>query len=403
MSKRLALRKPQKPNTLGSSFSDLQLRDLDDIEQKNNETTSQDILERGNNNEIPKRYQTDTKGVLKRIPNGYQTDTKRDTKEKVNGYQTDTQRDTKEKINGYQTDTKRIPKLEIGTLVGKEKLLLIMIYKSCARNGSLISEPITLEAIRDNLNITSSRSKGVIRRLAEKGITHRVESKTGRGGWIKFGLIDQVYKELRFTETNSNGIPNGYQTDTKGVLKRIPKGIPKPPSSSSSDLINKKTTTTTLDEDLGIQIPTNLKKIGFGVSHVHQVLNSENLRVQELQESLTGFAYDLEHNLIKSRTKPLNFLMGVLLKNGPYTSEAMVVALQKDLDDHLKKTKEFERAKETLKEMEVQKKFDSWLKRLSKENKNKLAPPNDLIKEGSNYQVVMLKNYWEKHIMESQI
>ena len=47
------------------------------------------------------------------------------------------------------------------------------------------------------------------------------------------------------------------------------------------------------------------------------------------------------------------------------------------------------------------KKFDFWLKGLSKENK--LAPPNDLIKEGSDYQVVMLKNYWEKYIMESQI
>ena len=53
--------------------------------------------------------------------------------------------------------------------------------------------------------------------------------------------------------------------------------------------------------------------------------------------------------------------------------------------------------------MEAQKKFDSWLNGLSKEDKNKLALPNDLIKEGSKYQDVMLKKYWEKHIMESQI
>lgn len=46
----------------------------------------------------------------------------------------------------------------------------------------------------------------VIYRLTLKGILTRAESKTGRGGWIKFGLTKELYQDLRIRETDNKEI-----------------------------------------------------------------------------------------------------------------------------------------------------------------------------------------------------
>lgn len=214
--------------------------------------------------------------------------------------------------------------------------------------------------------------------------------------------LNRHHKKTSYQDILSNHRDNLVQSEYKVSTELSTSPV------SSNRLLNinnrKKTNTNELDESLDLPIPENLSRIGFSKNQISKIINNPKkvLNKEDLQESLEAFSYDLEHGLIKSN-RPLNLIMGVLLKHGAYTSEAMILNLQKDLDDYLKKTKEFERAKESLKKMEVQKKFEIWLQGLSKENKNKLAPPSNLITEGSRYQDVMLKNYWEKHIMESGI
>ena len=158
--------------------------------------------------------------------------------------------------------------------------------------------------------------------------------------------------------------------------------------------------TTRLDEGLGIDIPDNLKEIGFGASQTSHVFNNAKnpLTPQELQDSLDAFSYDLKQELIKPKTSPLNFLMGVLLKRGAYTSEAILIESKKEIESYMKTIKELEISMEDLKSVNKQKQFEKWLKTIPDDQRNKIVPPSPLIKTGSRYQLVMLKDYWEKEI-----
>ena len=302
-------------------------------------------------------------------------------------------------------DNVEIKSLNPTLLVGAQKTVFIYLVDLVRQHSSLVTLPLTLDFMSQAIGLKKRQIHTATKELRRKGCVVIVNRKDGRGGWVSYGITQEAFNEWVCLNNMHKRRDNVEITERKRRDKGGDKGGYLVPSSSSSDLlINKnKTTTTTLDESLGVQIPINLKKIGFCMPHVHQVLNSENLTTQEIQESLDAFAYDLEHGKIKSKTGNLNFLMGILLKHGAYTSELLIEQSQKDLENYLKRSREFEKSKETLKEMEAEKKFYSWLEALSTEERNKLAIPTNLIKEGSSYQDVMLKNYWEKHVMESEI
>ena len=231
-----------------------------------------------------------------------------------------------------------------------------------------------------------------------------------RQRWVSYEISQRSFDDWKYLN-NAKNEPIHRDNVEKTKRKRGDKGGDKggdfPPSSSSSDLllikklIKKNTTTTTpLDEGLGIDIPDNLKEIGFGASQISHVFNNARnpLTPQELQDSLDAFSYDLKQELIKPKTSPLNFLMGVLLKRGAYTSEAILIESKKEIESYMKTIKELEISMEDLKSVNKQKQFEKWLKTIPDDERNKIVPPSPLIKTGSRYQLVMLKDYWEKEI-----
>ena len=415
MSKRLSLRKIRKPNIEGSSFLDGEYLDnrpeVDESQTDNKQVTGE--FQTGNK-QVTNGYQTGNKRVTgefqtgnKQVTNGYQTGNNKDETKVQTGNKRVTKRVTERVTNNEQIGNKRITGLCFESLVGHERNLLSLIFSECLRVGSLIAPPLTLDFIEERLECRSGTAKTVIHRLIKKGFMYRSESKTGRGGWIKFELPKNLYQNLRIRETDNKRVTNGYQTGNKQVTKRVTERVTKSPSSSSSDLllikklIKKNTTTTTpLDEGLGIDIPDNLKEIGFGASQTSHVFNNAKnpLTPQELQDSLDAFSYDLKQELIKPKTSPLNFLMGVLLKRGAYTSEAILIESKKEIESYMKTIKELEISMEDLKSVNKQKQFEKWLKTIPDDERNKIVPPSPLIKTGSRYQLVMLKDYWEKEI-----
>jgi hypothetical protein len=64
----------------------------------------------------------------------------------------------------------------------------------------------------------------------------------------------------------------------------------------------------------------------------------------------------------------------------------------------LARVEELEKAKSKLAEINNQKRFEQWVETVPEEERNKLAPPNSFIKSGSQYQLTMLKDYWEKEV-----
>ena len=379
MSKRLSLRKVRKPNIKGASFS----------------------KEKTDNKQITNGYQTDNKQITKQITNGYQTDNRKITGE----YQTDnkqiTERITKQITNGYQTDNKQITKPSFESLVGHEKNLLLLIFKECLRTGNLVTPSLTLSFITQSLECSSGTAKIAIHRLIKKGFTWRNESKTGRGGWIKFGLSKSLYQSLRIRETDNKQITNGYQTDNKQVAQRIAQRITNATSSSSILNNNKNITTTTeLPEKWEtIKITRSIKDLGFGALHIRQIHKNGTLEAQEVQDSLNAFSHDLENGKVKARNGSLNLLMGVLLKKGMYISEDYLTESKKEIDAYLTKVEELEAAKEKLKEVNKQKQFEKWLETISDEKKDQIVPPSDLIKSGGPFQIAMLKGHWEKEVI----
>ena len=168
--------------------------------------------------------------------------------------------------------------------------------------------------------------------------------------------------------------------------------------SSSNKLLNNKKTTTT-----AFYIPENLQRVGCSASKLNQILCEEILNEAEIQESLEAFSYDLEHGLIKPKTSPLNFLIGILRKGHIYTSEKLLIEANKKIDIYSQKKEKYEKAKESLRAVKEEKEFEIWLETLSTEERNKLVMPNDLIKEGSVYQQVMLKNHWQEKVLGKEV
>ena len=95
--------------------------------------------------------------------------------------------------------------------------------------------------------------------------------------------------------------------------------------------------------------------------------------------------------------------MGILLKKGPYKSEKRSVDSKKKMAEYIKRIEEVKVAQEVLEEVASQKQFEKWLSTISKEEKDELVVPNNLIDSGSKRQVVMLKVYWEGHIEDKNL
>ena len=309
-----------------------------------------------------------------------------------------TEPETRKETNRRQSVDKVETIFSFSSLVGNQRKIVFFIYNQCRQTASIVSPPITLEHLSKSCQIPINSMKKTIQRLKEKNIIIRSSSKSGRGGWTQYKLVQPVYSELLNLETIDKLETKCRQSVDKVGTEQGTELETIVPSSSSSN-INNKTTTTKLPQDwLGIQIPRNLKDLGFIASHIWQIHKNGTLKAQEVQDSLNAFAYDLENGKVKARNGSLNLLMGVLLKKGMYISEGYLTESKKEIDAYLAKIEGLETAKKKLKEVNKQKQFEKWLETISDERKNQIIPPNDLVKTGGPFQLAMLKGYWEKEI-----
>ena len=278
------------------------------------------------------KQQTD----IKQVSNGQQTDIKQATYR----YQTDIKGDSeKEKQisqgiairyqTDIKTDNKRISDSKLEMLVGYEKKLLLLVNEKCRFIGELTTPPITNEQIRETLQCSMGMAKLVIYRLVKKGFIKRQESKTGRGGWIKFSMPRDLYQKL-------NQVSNGYQLDSKEVSKGVSEGISSPSSSSSISIINK---TTTEDAWFKLNI-TPLEPYGFTTTHIKQIIDSNKSTPTLLQKSIEYFVYMMENKIGDIKT-PIPFFMSIMRNAGAIAKPVGYKSqLEKNLETLEKEEKE---------------------------------------------------------------
>jgi predicted transcriptional regulator len=356
----------------------------------------------------------------KEIANGYQTGIKRvaetGSKEIANGYQTDSsesvqnpkqvaERIAKQVAIGKQTGSKQVAKLDFEALSGHEKKLLLLIFKECLRTGSLQSPPITLSHISESLETTSGTAKSAINRLIKKGFTWRYQSKTGRGGWIKFGLLKEHYQDLRIRETDSKEIANGYQTDSKRVAERVAEQIAS--ASSSSSILNNKRTTTTGEDDF----ETWLAEIDFSV-YSPQITPSlvrrcfelhPNLKPIEFEKLLSRFSVHLhsKNNGVKNARGLLISFAGQLAK-GQVPLEEIEAPEDVLARKWIEEMKQAKAERNNLEKEACDLGFEEWFEGVSQESKDQLAPPNSVMPSGHPTQKMFLKSHFIERVWPEQ-
>ncbi|CAM4396019.1 MAG: hypothetical protein LEGION0398_MBIBDBAK_00188 [Legionellaceae bacterium] len=307
-----------------------------------------------------------------------------------------TKPDTNEAKIEHKFDTKKIIFHKISMLTGLQKDILFLIYNECQNSRSKITEPLTVEYISSALNIRVGSIKTTIKRLMDKCFLNRVEFKNGRGGWAKYELPDNTYREILQLETEQKLYINRTQSLHKLNTQNNTKHDTSTYSSSILNL-NKKTNTTGLPDEWKDIDCEPISHIGFSRTQLLQ-LYEKNLNLPEVvQESIYHFAFGLENNSkIKEYAEPLNVFMGVLRKGGAWIESnyesPQKRAMRELLDRKEKERQEMEALENRLKDVE----FRNWLGTVAEEVMNEIVPKQFMnmkeAREGC------LKKYFEDNI-----
>ena len=307
-----------------------------------------------------------------------------------------------------QTEAKVESIAHSSSVVGLQKKTLTYLYESCRFSGSKISPPFAIQNIAAACGTSVSATKKALQRLEQKHFLRRAEYKDGRSGWTRYQLPDAVYSSLLQEESGAKLESKWSQTKAKVGTKVEPEPEPTPSSSSSSlDLdLNKLTNTTVSDlsgdlsSDWDEIDSSPLSAIRFGRPQLAQLARVGNLTVEQLQESIYAFAFDLEVNG-KGREingHALNYFMGIL-RRGPYAPSSNYEAPDvRQLRLYLEAKK---REQQTRLELESQLEaveFDSWMASLSTEERARFVPVTDFAKPGSPGHNVQLKQYFRENV-----
>lgn len=297
------------------------------------------------------------------------------------------------KTNREQTESKIETNLPIFTplteIVGLQRSVLVLIYQECKKARSRITPPITLDHIAHQLQTSTGSIKMTLRRLVTKGCIIRGEFKNGRAGWTKYELLDTYYQDLLHLENESSTAielgfgrnrtknkveTNRQQIDNKSISQQGTELF-----SSSSSYINtttKDTDSLTNNEWANIDIEP-LKEIGFQKYHLEQIKNHGGLTIEEVQESINAFAFDLKTNNIENKLKgpPINYFMGIMRKRAPYIPPANYEDLQtQTLRLYLERKKSEQKIKENLEKEIFSLAYKDWESTLTEEEVSKIIP-----------------------------
>ncbi len=346
---------------------------------------------------IANRQQTDSKQVIetdsKRIANRQQG--------KSQASETGSTTDSRDLSNRQQTDSKQVAKgAFFESLVGHERNLLLLIFRECLRIASLVSPELTLAYISEVLKCTPGTAKSAVGRLVEKGFVSRASSKTGRGGWIKFGISKELYQDLRIRETDSKQVAIRQQTDSKQVAQQVAQRIAEPSSSSRDLLLNKESTTTQLGAELSTLDLSRVQPFGITLSVITRCVELYPLlRPEQLEVLVFRFA-----EFTKDPKNKVQNARGFFISLAEQASKGQVPLDHIETPDERLMRLFIEQQKEAkARRIDVERAAqdvacETWLETLTLEMKLTLIPETSILKAGSAPHTAMLKNHFVENV-----
>lgn len=266
-------------------------------------------------------------------------------KPKTNRRQTGDKVETKLKTNIQQDPSICLSPIQL-------KIMLFFL-DCCKLNRSRYTGQLSVISIANSCKIKELSVKKTLQRLESKHIIIRNFFKNGRGGWTIYEIPTNVFEELLIIETQ-------YKLETK--LETEPY--------SSSSYIN---TTTSYSEIPSEPPPINvvpLQDIGLTQSHILQFTKANKLTIEQIQDSINFFAFDLTHNNKANSLKksPLDFFMGILRQGYPYAAPANYESLDTQaIRLYLESKQQAEQMAETWETQARDRLFQEWQTSLSSE------------------------------------
>jgi len=244
-------------------------------------------------------------------------------------------------------------------VVGKERELLLFIFKQMVFNGGNSTRPISTDELKSAFSLSAKRLANLVERLIAKKTLLIEKGQRGRASWRVFSLPQNIYQEIR-SEVGSEK-PIRQQLDSIYTSKS-PAESPADPSRSSSIVFNNlnKNTTTTDELDSWLSVPEILGKVP--IRQLREASREGGMNHEELQQSLDHFGLDLMNGKVNSRTpNKIAILVGALKKGGYFSQEC-----QSQLDQALEQV---QKRRETIKQREadmetaqLKLEFDDWIK-----------------------------------------
>lgn len=265
----------------------------------------------------------------------------------------------------------------------QSKIFGLIIDISSAR-GELITGQVETAMIAQYVQTSIGTVKTSLNRLIQRNLINRIPGKTGKGGYINFGLSEDtmiIALEVRKEKNLRSNIHNFVSMFGQQLDNNL--------STSSSSYFNKSTTTS-------VDLPEEWKNIdtspvpNFGFSELKNIYRkrSENITAAIVQQSINHYGFGLKNN--PGRYEKVRAHQALLVKElaeGRPWLEAHYISE----DDK----RRFEKEKKLVALIEKLKpeKFKEFFKEQSEE-KLELWVPKE-IKQQSNYKIVKKDYYFE--------
>ena len=285
----------------------------------------------------------------------------------------------------------------LNKLSGLQKNLLLYIGTKAMGNNSLSSGPLSAKDLRLLLGTTVESAKTTAQRLFYKGFITKNQGKSGSGGYVIYNITENMKRAIIEEIQKAQFSPRLVNNQGTNQLTESP-------SISSSN--NTNTTNSPLDENLltdewlKINIQP-LEEIGFNSHHLAQLKKMGGFSVEQIQESINAFAFDLQVNgkAEKLKGSPVNYFMGIFRKGAPYTpAENYESPEVRALKQYVERKRREKQEREALEKEAFSMAFEEWQAKLTEEDIISIIPEVRYREPGSAFRESCL----QKHFRETE-
>lgn len=246
-------------------------------------------------------------------------------------------------------------------VVGKERELLLFIFKQMIFNGGNSTRPISTDELKSAFGLSAKRLANLVERLIMKKALLIEKGQRGRASWRVFSLPKNIYQEIR-SEVGSEK-PIRQQLDSIYTSKSLAESPADPSRSSSNDLslsnLNQNTTTT--DElSSWLNVPEALGKIPL--RQLREASREGGMSHDELQTSIDHFGFDMANGKVNSRTPNKIAVLIGSLKKGGYFSQECQSQLDQALQQVQKRREDIKKQEASAETAQLKLEFDEWTK-----------------------------------------